>query len=387
MLKDRPNLHHLTAGFIAVLVGYTSSAAIIFQAARAGGADAAVLASWMFALGIGMGVASIGLSLAWRQPLFAAWSTPGAALLVTGLPGVPLEQATGAFVCSSALIVLAAATGLFRRLMQWIPASLGAAMLAGVLLPFGTDVFRALLADPVLVGLMMLSYLGLRRASSRFTMAGVLLVAVLWSAMTGTLDPHQLAWAVATPVFTRPVFDAATLVSIGIPLFVVTMAAQNVPGIAVLRAHGYEPPVSQAIGWTGALGLLLAPFGAFALNLAAISAAICMGPDVDPDPRRRYWASVAGGVFYLLLGLFGAAISGLFLAFPQPLILAIAGLALLGTIGNSMQAELHDPLEREAAVVTFLVAASGLSLAGIGAAFWALVAGLLVRMALARRPA
>ena len=373
------SINHLVAGFIAVLVGYTSSAAIIFQAASSVGASAAEIGSWMFALGIGMGITSICLSLFYKMPLFIAWSTPGAALLVTSLMGVSLAEATGAFILSSALILVSGITGVFERMMKHIPLGIASAMLAGILLQFGLDIFRAMTSDFALVAIMGLSYLAMKRTGSKYTVMVVLIAGVIWAGFNGALDFSQFQWQLATPVFTTPEFNPATLISIGIPLFIVTMTSQNIPGVAVLRAHGYEPPISSTVTWTGLSSLLLAPFGGYALNLAAITAAICMGPDVDRDPAKRYWASVSGGGLYILLGLFGATVSALFFAFPQELVLAIAGLALLGTIGNSLKTALSHDADREASLITFLVAASGITLFGIGAAFWALVAGILAK--------
>ncbi len=373
------SINHLIAGFIAVLVGYTSSAAIIFQAASSVGASAEEIGSWMFALGIGMGVTSIALSLAYKMPLFIAWSTPGAALLVTSLMGVSLAEATGAFILSSTLILLSGVTGFFERIMKHIPLGIASAMLAGILLQFGMDIFRSMTSDFALVAVMGLSYLLMKRTGSKYTMMVVLLIGIVWAGFNGSLDFSQFHWKLATPVITTPEFNPATLISIGIPLFIVTMTSQNIPGVAVLRAHGYEPPISATVSWTGLASLILAPVGGYALNLAAITAAICMGQDVDPDPKKRYWASVSGGALYLLLGLFGATVSALFLAFPKELVLAIAGLALLGTIGNSLRTALSHDEDREASLITFLVAASGVTLFGIGGAFWALVAGILAK--------
>jgi benzoate membrane transport protein len=378
-------VNHLVAGFIAVLVGYTSSAAIVFQAASSAGASAAQIASWMFALGIGMGCTSIGLSLTYRMPLFTAWSTPGAAVLVSSLMGVSMAEATGAFILSSLLILISGLSGGFERMMKHIPLGIASAMLAGIILPFGLDIFRAMAADFGLVAVMGLTYLLMRRSGSRYTVMLVLIAGACWAAIHGQLDFTHFSLTLASPALTVPEFHLPTLISVGIPLYIVTMTSQNIPGVAVLRAHGYAPPVSPVITWTGLVSLLLAPFGCYALNLAAISAAICMGKEVDRDPAKRYWASVSGGIFYVLLGLFGATISGLFLAFPKTLILAIAGIALLGTIGNSLYLALEKTEDREASLITFLVAASGVPLFGIGSAFWALLAGILAKWILQRR--
>lgn len=381
------SLSHLSAGFIAVLVGYTSSAAIIFQAAAAAGASQAETGSWMWALGLGMGLTCIGFSLRYREPVLTAWSTPGAALLVTALAGVPMSEAIGVFLFSSALILLCGLTGWFDKIMRLVPAGLAAAMLGGVLLKFGLDLFASAQTRPLLVSAMLATYLALRRRLPRYVIPLSLLTGLLVAGGDGLLRFDDFEWQLARPVLMMPEFSLTSLLGVGIPLFMVTMASQNVPGIAVLRAHGYHTPASPLVGWTGLTGLLLAPFGGFAFNLAAISAAVCMGKEVDPDPKQRYKAAVWAGVFYLLMGLFGATVVGLFAALPGELVMAIAGLALLGTIGNSLTVALADERERDAALLTFMITASGLALFGIGSAFWGLVIGGSVHWLNRRRQA
>ena len=378
-------LSHLSAGFIAVLVGYTSSAAIVFQAATAAGAGAAHISSWLLALGLGMGVTCIGLSLYFRSPVLTAWSTPGAALLATALVGLPMSEAIGAFIFASALITLCGVTGWVETLMKHVPKSLAAAMLAGVLLRFGLGVFVSLSSQLGLVALMLIIYVAGRRFNSRYTIPLTFLGGLVWSAQNGLIHFEAVTLKLAQPVFTAPTFSLSTLIGVGIPLFIVTMASQNVPGIAVLRANGYQTPVSPLIGWTGLTGLLLAPFGGFQFNLAAITAAICMSPEADRNPERRYLAAVWAGVFYLITGLLGATVASMFTALPKELVAAIAGIALFGTIGNSLAGALLDDKERDAALVTFLVTASGLALGGIGSAFWGLLFGLVVLKAERRR--
>ncbi|MBZ9556622.1 MULTISPECIES: benzoate/H(+) symporter BenE family transporter [unclassified Modicisalibacter] len=375
----------LVAGFVAVLVGYTSSAVIIFQAAEAAGAGPAQIGAWLSMLGLGMGITSLGLSLYYREPVLTAWSTPGAALLATSLPGYSLPEAIGVFLFSAALVLLCGVTGLFARLMQRIPPSIAAAMLAGVLLRFGIDAFAALRVDFPLVGAMCAAYLIGKRWLPRYTILLVLAtgLAVAWAG--GDIETQRTALRFAAPAFIMPAFSPSALIGVGIPLFVVSMASQNAPGAATLRAAGYTAPVSPLMIWTGLATLALAPFGGFSVCLAAITAAICMGPEAHPDPARRYTAAAAAGGFYLLAGAFGGSIGTLFDALPQPLIAAVAGLALLSTIANSLHQALDDASEREAAVVTFLVTASGVTLLGVGAAFWGLLGGLAV-LALRRRP-
>jgi len=370
------SLSHISAGFIAVLVGYTSSAAIVFQAAAAAGATPAEISSWLWALGIGMAATCIGLSLYFKSPVLTAWSTPGAALLITGLAGLPMSEAIGIFLFNSLLITIAGFSGWFERLMRHVPKTLAAAMLAGVLLRFGLDIFVVLPTQGLLVGLMVVCYLIGRRFFPLYAVPITFLLGLLVASGQGLMVFEALSVQVAQPVFMAPTFTLSSLIGVGVPLFVVSMASQNVPGLAVLRANGYSTPASPLVGWTGVTGLVLAPFGGFSFNLAAITAAICMSKDADPDPKRRYLAAIWAGLFYLLTGIFGATVVSIFAAFPRALIVSIAGLALLGTIGNGLAGALHDEKEREAALITFLVTASGLAMFSIGSAFWGLLFGM-----------
>lgn len=374
-------LHHLSSGLVAVLVGYTSSAAIIFQAASSAGATPAQLGSWMTALGLGMGATTLGLSWYYRAPILTAWSTPGAALLITSLHQVTMAEAIGAFILCAMLLMVAGFSGLFARLMHRLPLSLAAAMLAGILLRFGLDLFHALEQAPWLVGSMLLLFLLLKRRMPRYTLALVLLLGIALAAASRQLQPLpamqwlQLQW-------TAPVFSWQALLGVALPLFVVTMSSQNLPGIAVLRSHGYgDVPISPLIGCSGLANLLLAPFGCFALNLAAITAALCMTEQADIEPRRRYLAACCAGGLYLLTGVLGASVAGILASLPAPLIMAIAGMALLTTLGNSLLQSLQQEPEREAALLTFLVTASGIQFAGIGSPFWGLLGGSAVLMA------
>lgn len=365
----------VAAGFVTVLVGFTSSAVIVFQAARALGASEAETASWLWALGIGMGVTCIGLSLRWRMPIVSAWSTPGAAMLIASNAGVPLSDAIGAFVLVAALTAAVGFSGAFARGMRRVPLSLASGLLAGVLLRFGMDVFVSMRAQAAMTLAMFALYLCGRRWFPRYAVLATLLLGMAVAGASGLLHLGDVELRVARPVFTMPSLSLAATFGIALPLFVVTMASQNIPGIAVLRASGYEPPVSSTIGWIGVTNVVLAPFGAYSLCMAAITAAICSGREAHPDPSKRYVASVFAGIFYLFTGVFGATVAALFAAFPKELVMAIAGLALFGTIGNSLAAAMREDRDREAALITFLVTASGFSFGSIGAAFWGLLAG------------
>lgn len=368
-------LSSVAAGFVTVLVGFTSSAVIVFQAAQALGASEAETASWLWALGIGMGVTCIGLSLRWRIPVVTAWSTPGAAMLIASNAGVPLSDAIGAFVLVAVLTAIVGFGGVFERGMRRVPLTLASGLLGGVLLRFGMDVFVSMRAQMAMTLAMFVVYLCGRRWSPRYAVLATLLVGMAIAGGSGLLHLDDVELRVAQPVFTMPSLSFAAVFGIALPLFVVTMASQNIPGVAVLRASGYAPPVSSTIGWIGIANTLLAPFGAYSLCMAAITAAICSGREAHPEPSKRYVASVFAGIFYLFTGVFGATVAALFAAFPKELVMAIAGLALFGTIGNSLAVALREDRDREAALITFLVTASGFSLGGIGSAFWGLIAG------------
>ncbi|WP_297122807.1 benzoate/H(+) symporter BenE family transporter [uncultured Enterobacter sp.] len=365
----------ILAGFVAVLVGYASSAAIIWQAASVAGASAQQIAGWMTALGLGMGVSTLALSWWYKAPVLTAWSTPGAALLATSLHGITLAETIGIFIFANALILLCGVTGLFARLMKLIPHSLAAAMLAGVLLQFGLQAFRHLDGHLLLCGSMLAAWLLAKALAPRYAIVASLLVGgfVAWAG--GDVVTDNLTLSVVTPGFIAPAFTFTSLVSVGLPFFLVTMASQNAPGFATMKASGYTLPVSPLIVFTGALALLLSPFGVYSICIAAITAAICQSPDAHPDASRRWLAAMAAGVFYLLAGIYGGSIAGLMSALPLSWLQTLAGLALLGTISGSLAQAMNNVGERDAAVVTFLVTASGVTLLGVGSAFWGLVIG------------
>lgn len=372
------SLSATVAGFVAVLVGFTSSVVIVFQAAGALGASPAQLTSWIWALGLAMALSSAVLSWVYRQPVLTAWSTPGAAVVATAGAGLTMGEGIGAFIVCAVLMAVAGFSGLFERVMNRIPQALAAALLAGVLARFALDAFLALSSQFALVFTMFAVYLLGKRAWPRYTVPVVLLVGITVAGVQGQLHFEGIDWRPARPVFTAPAFSLAAIVGLALPLFVVTMASQNLPGVAAQRASGYQTPVSPVIGATGALNIVLAPFGAFSIGLAAITAAICMGREAHEDPRRRYVAAIMAGMFYLATALLGGAIVGLIAAFPKALVLAVAGFALLGTIGAGLSVAMKEDRTRDAALVTFLVTLSGLTLAGVGAAFWGVVAGTLV---------
>ena len=379
------SLSAVVTGFVVVLVGFTSTGALVFQAALALGATQAQISSWMWALGIGMGLSSIIPSLIYKKPVVAAWSTPGAALIATGAAGVTMPEAIGAFALCAVLIIIAGWSGLFERLMNRIPMAIASSMLAGVLLRFGLEAFSSIKTAPVMVLAMFAAHLLGRRFWPRYGVVGVLGIGFAFAASADALKWSAVTIEWARPVWVTPKFSLSAIIGLGLPLFMVTMASQNMPGVAVMRGAGYDTPISPVITTTGFINLLLAPFGAFALNLAAITAAIAMGPEAHEDKDKRYTAAVMAGVFYCVIGLFGAIVGGLFAAFPHELIVALAGLALMGTIGNGLATAVVEEKNREAAIITFLITASGVSMLGIGSAFWGLVGGVVAMTVLSRR--
>ena len=385
-----PRLHPLSdtspsavvAGFIAMMTGYTSSLVLMFQAGQAAGLTSGQISSWIWALSIGMAVCSIGLSLRYRAPITIAWSTPGAALLITSLGGVSYGEAIGAYITCAVLVIICGMTGSFERLVKRIPGSLAAALLAGILFKIGSEIFVAAQHRTGLVVGMLVTYLIVKRLMPRYAVLAALLIGTLISGLLGLLDFSGFALEVAVPVWTTPSFSMAATISIGIPLFVVAMTSQNMPGIAVLRADGYNVPASPLITTTGVASLLLAHFGSHGVNLAAISAAICTGPHAHEDPKKRYTAAMWCGIFYGIAGTFGATLAALFAAFPKELVLSIAALALFGSISNGLTVAMSEAKEREAALITFMVTASGMTLYSVGSAFWGIVAVVLTLMIL-----
>ncbi len=365
----------VSSGFVATLVGFTSTIALIFHAATSLGATPAQVSSWVWALGMGMGLLSIGLSLWTRIPILITWSTPGAAVIASAATGVSLPEAVGAFMVCGLLMWLSGVSGLFERLMNRIPITLASSLLAGILAKFALMAFAGTSTHPLLVISMFGLYLIGRRMWPRYAVLGVLVGGMGVAAAQGLLNTQVLRLAWGLPMWVTPTWSWQAVFSMGLPLYIVTMASQAVPGVSAIRSAGYAPPVSALMSWSGAATVLLAPFGGYAFNLAAITAAIVLSPHAHKHPQQRYTAAIMAGVFYLIMGLLGAAVAGILAAFPGALVMGVAGLALLGTIGNGLSTALKGQAHREAALITFLVTLSGLSLLGVGSAFWGLVAG------------
>jgi benzoate membrane transport protein len=379
------SLSALVAGCIATLISYAGPLVIIFQAADSAGLSHAVLTSWVWAISIGSAVLGIGLSLRYRVPLVIAWSAPGSALLVSLLPQISLNEAVGAYLVANLVILLVGLSGAFDRIIGRLPPAISAAMLAGILFSFGTGLFVSLQSQPVLVLAMFVTYLICKRLLPRYAVMAVLLVGCLIALVSGELHGEALVIGLAMPLWITPQFSLAATLNIALPLVMVALTGQFVPGMAVLRNDGYQTPASPIICASATASLLLAPFACHGLNLAAITAAICTGREAHEDPRKRYVAGVACGLCYLLLGLFGATLVSLFSALPKELIAALAGLALFGAIGGALASAMAAPDDREAALITFLVTASGMSFLGLSAAFWGLIFGIAAHLLLSAR--
>lgn len=367
----------VVTGLIAVMVSYAGPLVIVFQAANSGQLTPEQLSSWLWAISIGSGVSGLWLSLRYRTPVITAWSTPGAALLVTSLAQYRYSDAIGAYMFSALLITLLGVTGLFSRLMARLPVAVVAAMLAGVLFRFGVGVFSSLAQGPALVLPILLVYLVARRTGARYAIMAALITGVLCAFFLNLLDFQGVSATLAEPQWTTPSFSLSAMIGLGIPLCFVTMASQNAPGIAVLRTAGYDVPVNPLVTVTGLASVLLAPFGAHGINLAAITAAICTGAESHPLLARRYVAGVSCALLYLLVGSFGATMASVFASLPGVLMASIAGLALFSALANGLGVALANESQREPALITFLVTASGISFFGIGAACWGLVFGVL----------
>ena len=389
------------AGLIAVLISYAGPFLLVLQAGQAAQLSPAQLNSWIWAVSIGAGVCCIWLSWRTRMPVICAWNTPGAALLVGALATMPYNQAIGAYLVAAAAMWVVGATGVFERLVAVIPKSLCAAMLAGILFRFGVNVFatteQGLPGAAALIGVMFGCYLVFKRYSARYAivltlLAGIALWLTLgWGALASTggaaTSAADAVLGLTHPVWTTPEFSFSAIVSVGVPLVVLSLTGQQLPGIAVLRAANYDAPTSRLVSMTGWVSLIMAPFGAHGVNLAAITAAICTGPEAHQRTDRRWVAGVACGVFYLLIGSFAGSLSYAFMHLPAALVTTVAGLALLGAIQGGLVNALQEPTEREAALVTFIVTASNVSLFGLGSACWGIVIGVVTYLALRPRRA
>lgn len=369
-------IHPIVAGLISVIVNYGGTFILVFQAAKVAGLSPELTASWVWSVSIGVGVTGLVLSWVSREPIITAWSTPAAAFLVVALATTPYAEAVGAYMISAAAFVLLGLSGYFEKVIRLIPPGVAAGLLAGILLQFGIGAFGGMSIDPMLVGLLIGAYILLKRFTARYAVVGILAVGLAFLLIQGRLDLSGLGLQLAAPVFTQPEFSLNALLSVALPLFLITLTGQYMPGMLVLRNDGFSTSANPIVTLTGLGSLLMAPFGSHAFNIAAITAAICTGKEAHEEPSKRWIAGLAAGVFYILVGIFGVTLAAVFMAFPAAFITTLAGLALLGTIGGSLASAMADAKSREASLITFLAAAANITLFGIGGAFWGLLMGL-----------
>lgn len=369
--------HPIVAGLISVIVNYGGTFILVFQAAKVAGLSPDLTASWVWSISIGVGVTGILLSWISREPIITAWSTPAAAFLVTALATTPYAEAVGAYLISAAAFVLLGLSGYFERVIRLIPPGVAAGLLAGILLQFGIGAFGGMSVDPLLAGLLIVAYIVLKRFTARYAVVGILVLGLAFLLLQDRVDLSGLTLKFAAPVFTMPAFSLNALLSVALPLFLITLTGQYMPGMLVLRNDGFKTSANPIVTVTGLGSLLMAPFGSHAFNIAAITAAICTGREAHEDPSKRWIAGIAAGVFYILVGVFGVTLAAVFMAFPATFITTLAGLALLGTIGGSLASAMADAKTREASLITFLAAAANINMLGIGGAFWGLLIGLV----------
>lgn len=375
-------IHPIVAGLISVIVNYGSTFILVFQAARVANLGPELTASWVWSVSIGVGLTGLFLSWRYREPIITAWSTPAAAFLVTALATTSYAEAVGAYIISAAAFVLLGLSGYFEKVIRLIPPSIASGLLAGILLRFGIGAFGGASVDPVLVGLLIVAYVLLKRISARYAVAGLLVIGVVFLLAQDRVDLSGLQLKLAMPIFTMPEFTLNGALSVALPLFLITLTGQYMPGMLVLRNDGFKTNANPIVTVTGLGSLIMAPFGSHAFNIAAITAAIATGREAHEDPAKRWIAGIAAGCFYVLVGVFGVTLAAVFMAFPATFITTLAGLALLGTIGGSLAGALAEPASREAALITFLASAANINMLGVGGAFWGLVIGLIAYIVL-----
>lgn len=366
------------AGFITFLVGISVSAVLVIQSAQLLGANTAEITSWFWALGLGIGLSGLILSWKFKYPVATSWSTAGLALILATANGYSMNAALGAFLVCGLLTAVLGFLGIFEKILRYIPQSLTSAMLAGVLLKFGIELFVSLQNEWAFVLGLLAVYVLSKRLLPRYSIVITVIIGIMLCPLLLGFQLPALNLELAQPVWVTPEFSISAILGLALPLFVINMASQYLPGLAMIKSYGYQPHVNQLIGWTGTAQTLLAPFGCFSVNIAAISAAISLDDQAHPDEKKRYIAGMTCGFFYILMGLFAATLVSFLTAFPLVFITALAGIALLGTIGHNIVIAFQEASERDAALLTFLFSASGVQFFGIGSAFWGLVFGLVV---------
>ena len=384
-LRDLPKALTVStwvSGLLILIVGFTGSLVLTLPVAENANLSAAELNSWVWAITVGSGLLTIGLSLWYKQPVITAWSTPGLALLASTLSHYTLSDAVGVFLVVGLAIAMVGFTGLFDRAMQLIPQPVAMAVLGGVLFKFGLGLFSSLKTAPLMVMVMIIVFLVFKRLAWKTPMALALLAGFGVAFVGGQVDLSGVRLELARPIFIVPTFNLSAILSLGAPLFMLALASQNAPGFAVMQSFGYTPPANGSLIATGLLSALFAPMLGHGFTLAAITAALGNSPEAHPDPSLRYGSGVTAGLFKAGLGLFGTTLVAFFAGLPKALIAAMAGLALMGTIQGCLVGALSDAKNRDAAMFAFLLTASDVQLLGIGSAFWGLVAGFVVSQVL-----
>lgn len=370
------------AGFITFLVGISVSSVLVIQSAQLLGASTAQITSWFWALGLGIGLSGLILSWKFKYPVATSWSTAGLALILATANGYSLYEAIGAFLVCGLLTAILGFSGIFHKVLTHIPQSLTSAMLAGVLLKFGIALFASMQNDWEFILSLLAVYILSKRLSPRYSIVITVIAGVVLCPLFLQFHVSTIQFSLAQPVWMAPEFSWSAIFGLALPLFVINMASQYLPGLAMIKSYGYQPNVNQLIGWTGVAQTIFAPFGCFSANIAAISAAISLDDQAHPDSKKRYIAGMSCGFFYILMGLFAATLTSILMSFPGVFMTALAGIALLGTIGHNIAIAFQDVSEREAASMTFLFSASGIQFFGIGSAFWGLLFGFAVSIIL-----
>ncbi len=377
-LRKAASWSALISGFIVVLISSTGPLVIVFQAARAGNFSPEQTSSWLLTIFVGSGLLGLILTMRHGMPIIGAWGSATTALLVTALPAHKFSEVVGAYFVASLGLLIVGATGIFNRLISMVPRPVVMAMLAGVLFQFGVNTFASLRSNALLGLSMILAFFIAKRFTFRAPVVASLMIGLAVAALQSKLVNPHIGISIPKPLWTAPAFTAGALLTLALPIFLLVMTTQNATGIAVLSSSGYEPPVNNIVFVGGFLSLISAGFGGSGVNLSAITAAIATQENADPNPKTRYFAGISAGAFYLLLGLLGGTVVGLFASLPPLLLAVLAGVALLPIIGSSINEALAESDYRDAGLVTLLVTISGLSAWNLGAPFWGLVAGVTV---------
>ncbi len=382
------SLSAVLAGLVAVVVSYSGPLLVVLQAARNAGLTPGQTASWVWAISVASGIVCAVLSLVTRQPVMVAWSVPGSALLLTALGNYSYSDAIGAYLVAGVLGTALGVSGLFGRLLSAVPKPILAGVLAGTLLPFVLKAAGAVISSPLMAGGLVLAYLAGKRFVPRYAVIVALFAGVLFGVFSGGIAAPQLAFSLTGPLWTTPTFSISAFMGISVPLLIVTMAGQNGPGLAMMHSSGYLPNDRLLLGGAGVASILFAPFGCHAVNLAAITAGICAGPEAHRDSKRRFIAGISCGVFYLVFGTFSTAVVALFAVIPAPMLTALAGVALLGALLSALRDVVRGgeghPAVPEAALITLVVTASGIAPWGIVSPFWGCIAGAVAYLVAGR---